>query len=470
MKFNEQISNWNEERKGLQAEYTRIVQNENYGVVDAEGNLTEAGQELKNKALDVLAKDKTLENKIEASKEAQLRNKSLDSHSVQTAATEVAEDRELSQDEATHVTNVVRNVWATNVTNQREEARKRGVDYLENLTDGEKAAMQKHLGADSTDGVTLYNALLTTGAAGFVPTEVATEIAVEQAYVGRFRARCANVQTRESFTPQDYPIFQDTATGAHSADEGALPAGSAVPAGGAYTQDGTIPNTHVTLAPQRVQTSTIPVSEEMIGGSPADLASYLTEVLGERMARAETSAYTNGLKKINGLMAGAAGSNVLTGKALPNAAADAMTVQDLLGFQAYLDSAYLDDAVVQVNDAVLKAYRSLTVGTATGDRRPLNGWLFTNTNEDGTVVTTLNGLVEIVGNQSIAVPAADAKVGVIHARRAYRIYDYAGYGLEVPMFADYAFQVQGNVGVLARRWSAGGITLPNAVEVVAAAS
>ena len=479
-RFNENIEKIQKDLKAIQGEILTCINDENFAARGDDGKLTEDAQTVQTRYNELNNKRQTLEDRAEAIRQHEMSNSGLDSFPVQTAASATAESRGVSEDEATAVQSAIRNVWGNKLIAlaQKGDSHQPNIVLLNAMSDGEREALKNHFGANDADPQTLLNVMTShTAAAGaeMVPTEVAAEISVHEKFHSLIRSRVANVQTRETLRRFSVPRYDDTNKGGFGAEEGKK-AVSANRVGGAaaaaYTENGGAGLTSgAPFTPTRLVTDAIPLTQELMDSSVGDFVSLLSEALGERLGRAETFAFTNGLAinnaGITGMMSAPVGFTNPAGKVGPLAAADAMTIQELVSAAQALDPAYQSDAVIQVNPQLIKDFRASQAAAANANRYNY----FRTIMDDGQQVTMLNDFIEILGNAAIPAPVAGGNYGVVSSRsRGYRIYDFATANLDVRVFEEFGDFSEGESKIAARKSVAGNYShAPGGRRVAAAA-
>ena len=464
-RFNENIEKIQKDLKGIQEEILTCINDDHFAVKGDDGKLTADAQTIQTRYDELNNKRETLEAKAEAIRQHELSNRGLDSFPVQKVAEDLSGGKSAHVDEKTAVQEAIRNVWGNKLIAlaHKTDANVANLQLLNAMSDGARNALKDHFGAGGSDAQTLLNVMTShTPAAGaeFVPTEVAMEIAVHERFHSLIRSRVANVMTRETLRRFSVPVYNDTNKGGFGAVEGAkgTSAGRAGPdASAAFSENGGAGLTSgQQFTPTRLVTDAIPLTMELMDSSVGDFVSLLSEALGERLGRSETYAFTNGLNVskagITGMDTAAVGYTNAAGKVGPLAAADAMTIQELIAGAQALDPAYQSDAVLQVNPQLIKDFRA---SQAAKDNANVYNY-FRTIKEDGQQVTMLNDFIEILGNDAIGVPAAGKTYGIVSSRsRGYRVYDFAMAMLDVRVFEEFQDFSEGESRIVARKFVAG---------------
>lgn len=192
---------------------------------------------------------------------------------------------------------------------------------------------------DSTDGKALGGFL--------VPQDFSDELDIATQFTGEVE-RVAKKLNTAGGALLDYPAVDDTGTDAILTSEAAA----------VTTADMTFTNKQLSAYNY---SSLVKVSAQLLQDSAFDLNSFLVEAMGERIARATNSAFTNGTgsSQPQGIIAGASAG--------PDAAgASAIVAQDILDLIYSIDASYRNKPTfgLMAHDNVISAIRSLGIGSS----------------------------------------------------------------------------------------------------------
>lgn len=256
-----------------------------------------------------------------------------------------------------------------------------------------------------------YRAMATTANVGaeFIPEGFVNALEISMLAFGGMRVKSEILRTATG-NELPWPTTNDTG------NVGELLAENT----GAAEQD--VATAAVTFLAYKYSSKLVKVSAELLQDSAFDLASVLGRLLGERIGRITNNHFTTGTGsgQPNGIVtASSAGATLATGQTTSFNATDG--VDKLIALIHSVDPAYREGPGVGImmHDTTLSALRKI--------KDSQNRLLFNSELQNGVPDRILG--YPLVINQSMAVPAANAKTIVFGDLSKYKIRDVAGFRL-----------------------------------------